>query len=609
MSQQIDYDHLLSTISKDQWKRIGINRRSGVVVPLFSVYSSNSTGIGELPDIKLLVDWCVKTGMSIIQFLPINDVGFNFRPYDTESMFALDPMYLAIDKMVSINPAPFQNDLKQLKKDFPTGLDRVNYKVKSAKLNLLWRIFKGSPNGQTQSFKNYCQKNAFWLEDYALFRVIKEKNNGLPWEKWSEDLKDRSGDAISSVKKSHNESLMFHKWLQWQLFEQFKDVKSYAGKKQVFLMGDIPFLVARDSADVWSHQEYFKIALSAGAPPDMLYSRGQRWGMPPYHWENIARHNYDYFIEKLRYAENFYDLYRIDHVVGIFRVWTISLSEPHENAGLNGVFDPKDESAWEEHGRRLLSVMIKNTSMLACAEDLGTVPQCSFKVLEELGIPGIDVQRWMRKWSADYDYKDPSEYRKNAVATIATHDMSCLCAWWRYEAQTVDEGLFKRKCKEKNIGFDLVKDQLFDLKNSFHERLRWKEGVVNKQVFLKILGADESRAKDLLDLYNGSFDEKPKFLKFIGMDEDPKEPFSTLFIKRALEKVSESASIFSCQLLLDWLSLDSIFYGDPWDLRINTPGTLDEKNWTLAMPIPLEDILALPINSVIKSLNLAANRS
>jgi len=346
---------------------------------------------------------------------------------------------------------------------------------------------------------------------------------------------------------------------------------------------------------VWSHQVYFKLLLSAGAPPDMLYSSGQRWGMPPYNWEEIAKHNYDYVVEKLKYAQNIYDLYRIDHVVGIFRIWTIPLSEPLESEGISGVFDPKEEHLWEEHGKKLLSIMIKNTTMLACAEDLGVVPDCSNKVLNELGIPGIDVQRWKRDWKNTYDFLDPLAYRKNSIATIATHDMSGLRAWWEFEAGTVDESLLKRKCKEKNLNYDTIKNKLFDSALSAHGRLCWRKDV------------NEKDALDFADLYKGTFNEKLRFLNFLNIVKLEKGS-SSAFIKCALEKIAASASVFSIQLLHDWLSLDTLFDEDPWELRINFPGTLSEKNWTLVMPISLEDMLAMPVNSIINFVNKQGNR-
>lgn len=608
MTQNYDYSRFLQTLSREQWNRIGTKRRSGVVAPLFAVYSSESVGIGDFSDIKLLVDWCNKTGMSIVELLPMNDVGFNFRPYDAQSTFALDPMYLCFEGLIGVDLKPFKGDIKKIKKDFPLGQKRVDYGIKAAKLHLLWKIFDSGSIESSPSFENFVSGNNFWLQDYALFKVIKEKNNEMTWEGWSEDLKTKKEETICVFKTTYAQNLLFHKWMQWQLFQQFKSAKSYANEHGVILLGDLPFLVSRDSADVWAHQDHFKLMLAAGAPPDMLYSKGQRWGMPPYNWENIKRNNFDYIVEKLKYAQNFYDMYRIDHVVGIFRVWTIGLSEPLENGGLNGSFDPKEENVWEEHGRSLLSIMLKNSSMLACAEDLGVVPACSYRVLEELGIPGIDIQRWMRDWGKTFDFKKPDEYRKNSLATIATHDMSSLCAWWNFEAGTVDEELFKRKCTEKNVSFENVKTALFDLRASQHGRLRWKNNISDQGVLASRIGLDEHAAKDIVDLYKGSFGEKEKFAKFLRLDQAGNEAYPPMLVAKALQKITESASIFSVQLIHDWLSLDSLFDFDPWELRINFPGTLSEKNWTLILPISLEDMLELPVNEVIKKINHDSGR-
>ena len=609
MTQPSDYTYLLSTITAPQWKRIGIHRRAGVVAPLFSVFSADSTGIGELPDIHLLIDWCQACGMSIIQLLPMNDTGFGFRPYDAQSSFALDPVYLRVDKLKGADIKPFLPHLLKIKSEFPTGRSRVDYRIKQAKLELLWKIFSSiSLDDEQDGFGGFTKDNAFWIEDYALFKVIKEKNGDMSWEGWSHDLKYREEATLYAFRETYRQNILFHQWLQWQLFEQFTAAKSYAQKNNVLLMGDIPFLVSRDSADVWSHQDCFKLDLSSGAPPDLLYSKGQRWGMPPFNWDRIAQQHYAYVIEKLRYAQNFYDLYRIDHVVGIFRVWSIPLSEPQENGGLNGAFDPADESIWEKHGKDLLTLMVKHSDMLACAEDLGTVPNCCFKVLNEMGIPGIDVQRWMRDWGKSYAFKSTGAYRKCALATIATHDMSNLCAWWDFECGTVDEALFRRNCEKKNVAFDRIKEVLFDTNASRHGRLRWKPEIDTEEKLLNVLGTAPSESWALLDMYRGSFKEKQQFLQFLGLENDTHEGCSTMFIKNALTKIQESACIFSIQLIQDYLDLDQLYEVDPWENRINFPGTLSEKNWTLVLQLSLDDILALPINSVLKSINESCGR-
>ncbi len=606
------YASFLTSLSGRQWERIGTQRRAGVATPLFSIYSSSSVGVGELPDLKLLSDWCKACGMSIIQLLPMNDVGFNFTPYDAQSTFALEPMYLSLEALAGASAATFKKEIDALRKQFPAGRSRVDYGIKRAKLDLLWKMFQAKKSIRSAAFSAFLKENKFWLEDFVLFKVIKEIHHEAGWENWQEKFKHREPAAINPIRKEYAQRLKFYEWLQWQLFEQFTEVKEYCASNGVLLMGDLPFLVSRDSAEVWAHQAYFKLDLSSGAPPDMYFSNGQRWGMPPYNWPKIAERDYDYVKEKLKYAQNFYDLFRIDHVVGIFRVWTIGLSEPQETGGLNGVFDPADKNLWEEQGRRLLSLMIQSTEMIPCAEDLGVVPECSYRVLEEFGILGLDVQRWNKNWKEGAVFKNPKDYRKNSVAVISSHDMSSLRGWWEFEAGTVDGALFKRLAESKGIPYEMLKTELFDLENSHHGRMRWKKEIHSVPVLLNVLGRQEHEVWDLVDLYKGSYEEKEKFLNYLYEGGGPNglaaEALSSEHIRRVLEKVHEAASIFSIQLLPDWLSLDSRFQYDPWNFRINFPGTMGEQNWTLVVPVSLEKMLKHPINGKIKEINALTGR-
>ncbi len=447
-----------------------------------------------------------------------------------------------------------------------------------------------------------------WLDVYVLYKVIKEKNFEKNWEDWEEEFKNRDPKVLENFKQDNLERIRFHSWLQWQLFEQFKKVKAYAESNGVLLMGDLPFLVSRDSADTWEHRDYFKLGLCSGAPPDMYFAKGQRWGMPAYNWQNIDRDGFGYIKERLSYAENFYDLFRIDHAVGMFRIWTIPLLEPEENAGLNGRFDPQDENLWEAQGRKILSVMVLATKMLPCAEDLGIIPECSYRVLEEFGVPGIDVQRWMKYWGTSYDFKAPQDYRKNSIATLSTHDSSILCAWWLHEAGTVDGELFKRKCQEAGISFDAVSNELFNLESSNQARLRWRHKIHSIDMLLKVLKRSENEARDLVNLYKDSHDERRKFWDYLGMGNKFGRNCSHDLVRLALGKVSDSASIFSIQLLQDWLSIDCLYDCDFCQLRINSPGTISDKNWSIVMDLSLEDILSLPVNNIINDINSKTHR-
>jgi 4-alpha-glucanotransferase len=603
-----NYDTFLEGPTARQWKKIGVKRRAGVATPLFSLYSKSSLGIGEIPDLKLLGDWCLATGMSVIQLLPMNEVGSHHTPYDAQSSFALEPMYLSLEALRGVRTHFFRKEIERIRGSYPLGGRSVNYGIKRAKLELLWLIFQSLEKKREPAFESFCREQSFWLRDFALFKVLKESFHNTGWEDWPEGYREKDRKTLEAFAQDRPERLEFYQWLQWQLFEQFREAKGELQKRGILLMGDLPFLVARDSADVWANQDDFKLHLAAGAPPDAYNAKGQRWGMPPYDWGRIEAKGYDYLIQKLKYAENFYDLFRIDHFVGIFRIWTIPVTEPLEQGGLHGTFDPAEEARWEEHGRKIVSVMTRENGMLPCAEDLGVIPECSWRVLAEFGIPGIDVQRWSRDWGGTYEFKPPESYRKNSVAVISTHDMASFRAWWEVETGTVDEFDFKNRCQSRGISFEKLNERLFDPGRSRHGRLAWRREIAGPGELAHLLERPEQEIGDLLGLWRGSFSEKEKFWNYAGLSGPFEEEASPKLVREALAAAGRTASIFSIQLLQDWLSLGVRFEGDPWQYRINVPGLVSPQNWSLVLPLSLEAMLELPCNSEMKALNAQTGR-
>ena len=203
------YASFLRAPTGKYWKRIGARRRAGVATPLFSIYSKKSVGVGDLADLILLVDWAKSVGISIIQLLPMNDVGFNFRPYDSESSFALDPMYLSLEKFIAAECRPFSEKIKGLRKQFPIG-KRVDTGIKAAKLEFLWKVFETSFT-ETAGFKKFVRENSFWLESYALFKTAKSRFQQKGWQEWPEEWE---------LSKEEKKVIQFHRWLQWELFNQ-----------------------------------------------------------------------------------------------------------------------------------------------------------------------------------------------------------------------------------------------------------------------------------------------------------------------------------------------------------------------------------------------------
>lgn len=597
------YKSFLNSRLSMQWKKIGIKRRAGVLAPLFSIYSEDSIGIGEISDICLLVEWCKKTGLSIIQLLPLNDTGFNFTPYDCQTTFGLDPMYLSLEKIEGVDLAEFVSDIEKLRERFPFPRKNIDYDIKQEKLKVLWKMFQ-SIKALSIQYEDFEEKNKYWAMDYALYKVLKEKYQQKSWEEWEEKYKYREMGALTDLYNKEKDLVSFYIWLQWQLFLQMKVVKEYAEINGVLLLGDLPFLVSRDSADVWAHQNYFKLNFVAGAPPDMYFAKGQRWGMPPYNWQIIEKNKFDYIKQKVKYAENFYHMYRIDHFVGIFRIWTIDINEPKETYGLNGKFDPVDEKRWKEHGMKILINMTEDVNMLPCAEDLGVIPKCSYEVLKEFSIPGIDVQRWKRDWGKSYDFIEPHEYRENSIATISTHDMSPFVLWWLEEAGTVDKYLVRKWCEEYDFNFDFVVNSLFAITKSTENRLRWKKRIDSPEKVLEILNMPREKAWMFYDAYLESYDEKEKFWHYLKNIGEPPEDATKKLVLEALKLCSASRSIFCIQLMQDWLSAGDYYDVDERsNMRVNVPGTFSKKNWSVVLPVSLDALLGDSINNDILKIN------
>jgi 4-alpha-glucanotransferase len=600
--------YLSNTASKDKWEKIGMRKRSGILVPLFSIYSKKSVGIGELEDLKLLIDWAAKTGNSIVQLLPMNEVGAIFCPYDSVSSFAIEPAYISLKSVVYPKQKVLRDKIENIKKVFPAGNSHVDYRLKKEKVRLLWDIYFKQDFSVSREFRQFREENSYWINDFGLFMVLKDYHQGKPWYEWEEGYKNRDAARLTAFRQEYEREINFQIWVQWLAFKQFKDVKAHAVAKKVLIKGDLPILVSRDSADVWAHPEFFKLEFAAGAPPDMYCAKGQRWGMPPYNWQEILADDCRYLKEKLKYAENFYDILRIDHVVGLFRIWSIPYSEPLENRGLNGFFDPADKNKWGEHGRKILRIMLKHTDMLLCAEDLGTVPKDCPRILEDLGIPGNDIQRWVKDWKTRHDFLSPEEYRVLSVAMLSTHDTTNWPAWWENEAGTVDEALFIRKCAERGIDYHHVKEKLFDIALSRHGRVRWLTSVNSVDLLTTILGKRQEEIMDFIDMYKNSFQEKEKLWKHLKISGPMREKADNEILTAVVKITLESRAIFCIQLISDWLYLVGIFKADAYQYRINNPGTISADNWSLVMPIPLEDLLKHKVNKNIRQMIISSGR-
>ncbi len=400
-------------------------RTVGICIPLSSIRSARSCGMGDVADLYEMIDFCSEIGAGLLQLLPVNDAGYDGVPYAALSAFALDPAYAALDRIPGLeHDAAFIESVARVARTFDTvRID--NPAVRRARESLLRdgfvRVRSDSLHVELRAF---IQSNK-WVRAYAAFKVIREREDFRCWENWSAVHAGPPHEIIESLENT--DEFMFHVFCQWLLDSQFSAAHEYARQKGVLLEGDIPILVARDSADVWARPDMFHLEFAAGAPPDMYSEDGQHWGFPTYRWAVIRDDDYSWWRSRLLISAKYFDLYRIDHVVGFFRIWTIGINDRN---GRNGWFDPADESLWGEHGRTILSVMLDATDMLPLAEDLGTIPDICRTTLRDMGICGLKVQRWEKYWKTDSRFIRPLDYDPISVATLSTHDCDIVADWW-----------------------------------------------------------------------------------------------------------------------------------------------------------------------------------
>ncbi len=421
---------LCSTAAGSQWKKIGVYPHHGVCIPLFSLHSEKSCGIGEYLDLIPMIDWCHEIGLDVIQLLPLNDTGLGTSPYSALSAYALNPIHLSLNDLPEIDTLAYARE-KLAKIHYWTGTERVKYHiVRELKFAFLreYASLHFPQIAESAAYKIFFEANQKWLEPYSLFKAIKEVELWKPWEEWPTQSKSPTEEHYKALLSHHAEACQFHQIIQFFCFQQFERVKEHADKKGVFLKGDIPILIGRDSADVWHCRHFFLLDHAAGAPPDMYSRTGQYWGFPLYDWVELEKERFTWWRERLELATRLYHLYRIDHVVGFFRMWAIPLGKQAKE----GAFIPSDPSTWIPQGEKLMRMMIESAPILPIGEDLGLVPTEVKQCLYDLGICGTKVLRWEQDFDGDGSFIDPTTYPPMTMTTVSTHDSDTLQLWWRH---------------------------------------------------------------------------------------------------------------------------------------------------------------------------------
>ena len=408
-------------------------RHVGLLIPLFSLPSSSSWGIGEIPDIPLVARWLQHGGQNLLQMLPINEMAPGQKsPYSAITAMAIDPIFIGLREVEDFLALGGENSLDAAERETLSAAraaavvdhDRVRT-VKHAALRRAFERFRREQfdrrSARAEALHAYLDEQHWWLDDYAVFRALHARFDERPWTSWPQELKAREPRAIERVRTDLAGEILFYEYLQWQADLQWQAARAQA---PVALFGDLPFMVDLDSADVWAHQDLFDLDASVGAPPDAFSATGQNWGLPAYRWDVMAARGDAWLRERARRNAALYDGYRIDHLVGFYRTYLF----PHD--GSKPHFRPSGQPEQQALGERVLGVFRDEGSRIA-AEDLGTVPDFVRASLVRLGIAGYRVLRWEREWhEPGQPFRDPLAYPAISVATSGTHDTEPMAVWW-----------------------------------------------------------------------------------------------------------------------------------------------------------------------------------
>jgi 4-alpha-glucanotransferase len=409
-------------------------RRAGLLIPLFSCPSTASWGIGDIGDVEPVTAWLASAGQSVFQLLPLNEMAPGQKsPYSAISAMAIDPIYIRLpgvpefealggedalppgdrQALAAVRCAPSidHQTVRRLKyTSLRAAFDRF--------LDAEWR--RDTP--RARALRSYASEQAWWIEDYSLFRALHAREHERPWPEWPAELQRREPAAIDRARKELADEVIFHQYLQWLAGTQWQHARQHTHGVELF--GDLPFMVDGDSADVWARQHQFRLDVSVGAPPDAFSATGQDWGMPLYQWDVMAQEDFLWLRERARRSADLFHGYRVDHLVGFYRTYG------RLKDGGEGFFTPPDEPSQLALGERLLE-LFRGAGGEIIAEDLGIVPDFVRASLTRLGVPGYRVLRWERHWhTPGQPFRDPSEYPRLSVATSGTHDTEPLFIWW-----------------------------------------------------------------------------------------------------------------------------------------------------------------------------------
>ncbi len=408
-------------------------RSSGILLHITSL--PGNYGIGTMgKEAYEFVDFLVESGQKLWQILPLGHTGYGDSPYQCFSAFAGNPSLIDLDKLV-------ENNLLNTT-DLPSKIEFNDDEVDFGLIyNYKRDVLKDSFNKFNENnckvtkirFKNFCNNNKKWLNDYAFFMALKDYYHGKPWSEWSHDIKLRHQHAVDKYKHDLKEQIEYYKYIQFLFYWQWLELKSYANLNDIKVIGDIPLYVAFDSADAWANPEIFDFdgdmnpKTVAGVPPDYFSATGQLWGNPIYNWEKLSETGFKWWIDRIEANFRLYDILRIDHFRGLAAYWAVPFG--HKTA---------EKGEWKPAmGKEMMDAVYAALGNLPIiAEDLGVITPDVEALRDGFELPGMKILQFAFDTGEDNDFI-PHSYVKNCVVYTGTHDNDTTLG--RYIESTEEE--------------------------------------------------------------------------------------------------------------------------------------------------------------------------
>ena len=398
-------------------------RASGILMPVFSLPSRY--GIGSFSKSAYqFVDMLKKAGQKYWQILPLCPTSYGDSPYQSFSTYAGNPYFIDLDQLI-------EEKLLTRKEcqacDFGDDPQDIDYgKLYENRMPLLKLAYERSLEKPDPKFTAFWTENAWWLDDYALFMAVKDRFDGVAWNEWAEDIRLRWSNAMDYYRRELYYEIEFYSYLQFVFMKQWKKLKNYANINGIEIIGDIPIYVAFDSADAWANPELFQFDAEnlptavAGCPPDGFSADGQLWGNPLYRWDYHRETGFDWWIRRIAYCSELYDVVRIDHFRGFDEYYSIPYGDTTARNG-----------HWEKGPGIALFEAAKNRlgELNIIAEDLGYITDSVKKLVADSGFPGMKVLEFAFDSREKSDYL-PYTYEKNSVVYTGTHDNETIAGWY-----------------------------------------------------------------------------------------------------------------------------------------------------------------------------------